>query len=292
MKTTINTTTIKNLFSGLFIVFALFLSSFSFAEKGYKMIDDGGLLQNAILNDNTELALKIIKRNPQIIYSEDKYGDTPLHDAAEYGNTEVATLLLDRGADVNARDNYDNTPLHNAVLYGNTEVATLLLDRGADVAARNNEGYTLSQAVIPISLRADVAAKNNEGYTPLHYATEKTEVATLLLDRGADVNAKDNYDNTPLHKVAIFGNTEVATLLLDRGADVDARNIYDETPLHKVAERGRTKMATLLLDRGANVAVTNNKGKTPLDITSNSDMENILIEASGCFFSCFFKRLF
>ena len=100
MKTAINTTAIKNLFSGFFIVFALFLSSFSFAEKGGKGIGNGLLLHDAILNDKTELALKIIKQNPQIIYSKNKYGNTPLHYAAFYGRTEMATLLLDRGADV------------------------------------------------------------------------------------------------------------------------------------------------------------------------------------------------
>ena len=77
MRTAINTPTIKNLFSGFFIAFALFLSSFSFAEKGHKRIDDGVLLQEAILNDRTELALEIIKRNPKIIYFKDDEWQNP-----------------------------------------------------------------------------------------------------------------------------------------------------------------------------------------------------------------------
>ena len=213
MKTAINTPTIKNLFSGFFIAFALFLSSFSFAEKGHKGIDDGVLLQKAIslqkalLHDRTELALEIIKRNPKIIYFKYDRDRTLLHTVAWYGSTEMATLLLDIGADVDAKDDLGKTPLHNIARYGSTGMATLLLDRGADVDAKDGRGWS------------------------------------------------------PLHNAAWNGRIGMATLLLDRGADADARD---------------------------------NEGYTPLDVThdSDSDMEDILIKASGCFFSCLLERLF
>ena len=68
---------------------------------------------------------------------------TPLHLACKYGNMEVAmALVMDRGADVDARDEYQCTPLHYACKYGNLEVAMALVDRGADVDVRDEDQPT------------------------------------------------------------------------------------------------------------------------------------------------------
>ena len=72
-------------------------------------------------------------------------GGTLLHVAAEYGNVAAAALLLDRGADVNARATVDGAGVggqtaifHSVSQYGDFgfEVTQLLLDRGADVSIR------------------------------------------------------------------------------------------------------------------------------------------------------------
>ena len=54
-------------------------------------------------------------------------------------------VLLDRGADINARSNDDRTPLHNAAQDGNIQVVLFLLEHGADVNARDNLGDTPSK---------------------------------------------------------------------------------------------------------------------------------------------------
>jgi hypothetical protein len=64
--------------------------------------------------------------------------DTSLHRSANEGDTKTARLLVETGADVNARDNFERTPLRLAAEVGNTETARLLVESGADVNARDN----------------------------------------------------------------------------------------------------------------------------------------------------------
>jgi ankyrin repeat protein len=62
--------------------------------------------------------------------------------AAETGRAPVATLLLTRGAEVDARSRSGATPLHRSARYGRLDVARLLLEHGADLAARTSDGRT------------------------------------------------------------------------------------------------------------------------------------------------------
>jgi ankyrin repeat protein len=75
--------------------------------------------------------------------SRDDDGMTPLLVAALSGHREMAALLLDHGADVEARDAAGGaTPLYQAAAWGRTAVIELLIARGADVNARNRAGKT------------------------------------------------------------------------------------------------------------------------------------------------------
>lgn len=66
----------------------------------------------------------------------------PLLSAAGTGCVEVAQLLIERGADVNAKDHDGWTPLIKAAQAGHTEMVQLLLDHGADMRAADNDGRT------------------------------------------------------------------------------------------------------------------------------------------------------
>lgn len=69
-------------------------------------------------------------------------GETALHCAAFWGRDEIAMMLIDAGADVNALTERKSTPLHDAARMGNVTIAKLLLDHGAKPNARDNEGET------------------------------------------------------------------------------------------------------------------------------------------------------
>ena len=70
-------------------------------------------------------------------------GSTPLHLAAySNGNRAILVVLLDAGADVNARDEFDPTPLHDAARNGNRPAIIALLEADADPNARDKLGMT------------------------------------------------------------------------------------------------------------------------------------------------------
>ena len=72
-----------------------------------------------------------------------RYGETPLHFAARNNAVATATLLVERGAAVNAKENnHGLTPLHVAAWKNARATAALLLERGAAVNAKTNDGQT------------------------------------------------------------------------------------------------------------------------------------------------------
>lgn len=84
-----------------------------------------------------------------LLCAQDKYGNTPLHNAAFYGSIKIIDLLIDSGAQVNQQNLYGDTPLHNAAFYGNIKAVISLIKNGAHVNQQNNFGYTpLHNAVI------------------------------------------------------------------------------------------------------------------------------------------------
>ena len=163
-------------------------------------------------------------------------GVTPLHDAA-FGHKEIAELLIDKGADVDAQDVNGWTPLHCAARNGHKEIAELLLAKGADVGV-----------------------KNKAGFTPLHLAAywDHTKIVKLLIAEGADVNAKDEDGVTPLHEAALWGHNEVAELLIANGAEVNAIIVsgpyQGKTPLDLAIRHKKTATADLIHKHGGRTA--------------------------------------
>ncbi|KAI9777384.1 MAG: hypothetical protein M1839_008897 [Geoglossum umbratile] len=164
--------------------------------------------------------------------------------AASFGLTEVVQLLLQRGADVDARDNSGGTPLYRAAENGHDAVVRLLLENGANVDMK------------------DVVS----GYGAIHRTAlmGHTEVARLLLERGADVNAKCKDNNTPLVLAIGDGHEPVMRLLLEKGANVEMKDSDGDPPLHSAAYHGNEAMVQLLVEKGADVKAKGKSGRTAL----------------------------
>src|SRR6266404_2575058 len=139
----------------------------------------------------------------------DRRGATLVMHAAAFGNLETLKLLLDAGADVNARNDFDAT----ALLWGarDPDKAELLISRGANVNSRSKQGRT------PLMM-----ASLLQGGSP---------IVALMLTKGADVNVRDNGGNTALGLAATIGEVEAMRLLLAKGADPGAVNEKGESPI-------------------------------------------------------------
>ena len=231
----------------------------------------------------------------------DKYSDftgyekNALNIAMFHKRTEMVRLLLENGADVNAKSELSGrTPLMSAAgIDGKTEIVRLLLENGADVNAADHYGHTAlmiamegindsgnqTETVVKLLLEkgADVNAKNKAGNTALHSAAENgfsdyathdgrvEAVVKLLLEKGADVNAKANDGGTALMEAAGNGQTGTVKLLLGKGADVNAKANSGMTALMEAASYGPIEIIKLLLENGADVNAKNDSGKTALD---------------------------
>ena len=170
---------------------------------------------------------------------------------------EIVRLLLEAGADVNARDVTENTALLEYAQ--DEEVTKLLIDYGADVNAR---GMIFGPALLGANF----------------------EVTKILLEAGADVNLKSQHDeSTALIRASERRKPEVVKMLLEAGAEINARDKYGKTALFAVLNgyeynqhEENISVINLLLNAGADVNTKGcdtygHEGRTPLTLAVKHD---------------------
>jgi ankyrin repeat protein len=193
-------------------------------------------------------------------------GETALMLVARTGRLDAAELLLDAGADVNARERWaGQTALMWAAAQLQPEMVQLLLAHGAEVDARS----TVRQWDRKVSGEPRPKELSQGGLTPLMFAarTGCIACAELLLAAGAEIDLPDPYGVTPLLVATLNLQNDFAAYLIEKGADIAAWDLYGRTPLYVAIDMkdfplpesrsGQTplsglELARLLLARGAN----------------------------------------
>jgi ankyrin repeat protein len=180
---------------------------------------------------------------------------------------------LSAGSDVHARDARGNTPLIYAAAFGSAEAVRLLIENGAEPNARNGLGATaliwaaadLPKLRLLVAHAADVNARSRLGRTALMIAAACdgcAENVRLLIEKGAAVDGKDNGGTTALALAAQAGDVESMRLLLAHGADARAASGGGLTPLMLALENCGRPAAAELLAHGADVNAANTSGGT------------------------------
>ncbi|XP_071250906.1 ankyrin-3-like isoform X30 [Salvelinus alpinus] len=220
-------------------------------------------------------------------------GFTPLHIAAHYGNINVATLLLNRGASVDFKARNDITPLHVAAKRGNGNMVKVLLERGGKIDARTKDGLTPlhcgarsgHEQVLEMLLDrgAPILSKTKNGLSPLHMATQGDHLncVQLLLHHEVPVDDVTNDYLTALHVAAHCGHYKVAKVIVDKKANPNAKALNGFTPLHIACKKNRIKVMELLLKHGASIQAVTESGLTPIHVAAFMGHDNIVTQLTN-----------
>ncbi len=201
--------------------------------------------------------------------------ETPLHFCAERGHNELLRLLLEAGADANARDEWGCTPLFStAILSLDTTTARQLLRAGTDPNTQGIGGetalYRAAKAGAEVLAHcllewgADPMAATDRGERPLDVA-EGVYLRWLLLAAGAE--APEDFPPLPgrlFSSHAKPGGRDLS-LLLEAMKDDELQYLWGCTPLHLAALSGNAEALNLLLHAGHAPSAPDADGRTALD---------------------------
>lgn len=234
--------------------------------------------------------------------------ETPLHIAARRGFTEIAKLLIDKGADLNAVDMYKQTPLYlaartnreeiarylilknasvnpvrkgwseplaGAAIGGNIKIARLMIARGAKV---NSDTGSYLNRVKELSRGFYYNQSLSSPVMPITLATANGhfDMMKFLISKGARIHKSTKKAMTRLVMDATESNDlQKVAYLVSLGARLD----YDEnikTPLHVAILKGYNKLGGYLVLKGANINAIDRNGETPLDWAIDAENTNMV----------------
>lgn len=252
-------------------------------------------LQYAINWPDINLVKLLLDKGANINLADDS-GDTALTEVAGRGgpqNTEIAKLLIARGADVHANN---EAAVFAAAKHADPEVLRLLLAKGARVDGRDKEndnntvlmeaasGTSVWKVEMLLAAGVDIKATNDEGQTALMMAAsldhrvrpaDRLPMLDLLLKRGSEINAKDKSGKTALlysvtqymsEAGGVISHVEIVKLLVDRGADIQVTDERGDNALNIALGvwRGDPEIPRFLIAKGINVNAPNKHGNTSL----------------------------
>ena len=269
-----------------------------------EVVEKDTLLCRAIAANRQEV-VKVLLLSPRVDVNKrgtyvdgfnDEWERTPLIIASKRGDTAIVNLLLDRGADLNARDRVNGSPLERGSTalilaahfdHMDTVKALFAHAKKPDVQLRDKEGKTafwmasanenfeMVQFLFGKGSKIDVPDKDGKSILTTTLLHKKLEVLDFLVAKGADINRVDDAGMTPLMTAAGFNQSKKASVLgflgefLTFKPKLDLQQIKPrgggESALHLASQTGFVEAIQMLVDCGANInLVSLTMGRTPL----------------------------
>lgn len=241
------------------------------AEVDKRRAPDADPFFVACFTGDLEMLREMLRREPSLVKERGPGGTTALHAALRH--PDAMRLLLEHGADPNARDVGDNAlPLHFAAGYGPIESVRVLLDAGSDVHGAG-----------------DLHAMDVIGWATI-FAEPRRDVVDLLVERGARHN---------IFSAIALGDPDLVQRIVESDPGALARRLsrheQEQTALHYVIApadglvggtfRTGDHYRTLerLISLGAELEATDARGRTPLEVAMlRGDVEAMrLLHAAG-----------
>lgn len=274
---------------------------FKTAGIGKKTETGESLLTMACAYNQLEIARHLVANKHKVSEQDTETWFTPLHHAVKVDAREVVDLLLQQGADIEAKSKENYRPLHVAAQTDRFYLAVALLQKGAKVDAGDLKGFQPIhfaseggfQAMVELFTGAykekegekkgkvvkvdyskfptvDINTKTDSDWTPLHFASGRgrTELVHYMCNHNADVNAKADDGTTPLYFAAEVGAVDVVKALLFHKADPNLCRRGGLSPLFCNAVVGRIPIIEMLLKGGADVDMETADGETALIVAS------------------------
>jgi ankyrin repeat protein len=220
-------------------------------------------------------------------------GRTPLHYAAggkhynrQGRHIEVAKLLVERGADVNAKGDTGYTALHVASGLGQVELVDFLLKNGADVDAKDVRGTPLAAAALQghepvVQLLIERKANPQEGLVAFsqmnRYTSAHTAILMRLIDAGADPNEESRNGYTVFDSVIVRGAEDPVYMLVSHGVNLGPSRPNLSPRAFKLAEQGYVKTLELAFDKGFDPSTRGELGRTFIHVARTAETVDLLL---------------
>ena len=223
---------------------------------------------------------------------------TALHYAVQRKHADVVQVLIDAGADIEAKDDTGSSPLHLASIEGELTTVKMLVEAGADVRATDTKrvtclmlaayyGHTDTVRYLVSLPELDLNHQGSKNDTALHSAVQRkhADVVQVLIDAGADIETKNVQGHSPLHLASISRELTTVKMLVKAGADVRATDTNRVTCLMFAAYYGHTDTVRYLV--GLPEVDLNHQGghnRTALHVAvqaKHGDVVQVLIDAGA-----------
>ena len=244
-------------FAVLFSAITLLTTTNSLTSHAISPKDLFNTIQKGNVEEVNSLIKEIKEKRPEdlkkFVNSINENGDNPLSFAAKKNQTEIARILLENGADVNAGSpNHGTTPIMYAVMGKNDTLFKMLLEKGADITISDKLGHNLF-----------MFATNYSNNTAINFILQKAK--DIYKDKPVElkkfINSRDdnNGKSTSLMLAAASGSLSAVNAVLENGANIEAKNEHNQNALMFAVGKPKGEISVIII----NILLENLKNKYP-----------------------------